>query len=64
MTNESTLYTWCLEQAAARYMEKLSQSQIEKLNSIDFPWKMYEEKLDELGFDWVKNSPRGVGHND
>lgn len=47
MTNESTLYNWCLEQAATRAMGNLSQDKIDKLNSIGFPWAYYAEKLEE-----------------
>lgn len=58
------LFDWCLEQAAARYMGKLSQEKIDKLNSIGFPWDYYEEELDKLGFHWEKNNPQGKRWND
>lgn len=56
---EPDLYNWCLEQAAMRFMGKLSQEQIDKLNSINFPWAYYEQELDNLGFHWAKNNPNG-----
>lgn len=51
------LYTWCLEQAAAKYMGHLSDEQIKKLNDVQFNWEYYEGVLDKLGFDWISNSP-------
>lgn len=53
------LYNWCLEQASDRYRGLLSEEQIDKLNSIDFPWGYYEEELDKLGYHWQKNNPNG-----
>lgn len=40
------LFVWCLQQAAARYMGDLSQDRIDDLNSINFPWHLYEAHLD------------------
>lgn len=59
-TEQDKLYDWCLEQASARFMGLLSQEQIDKLNSTDFPWAYYEEELDKLGYNWKKNNPKGV----
>lgn len=51
--------TWCLEQAAARFMDNLSQEQIDVLTSLDFPWNYWENELDKAGFHWNKNNPAG-----
>jgi hypothetical protein len=61
---DQEIYDWCLEQAANRFMGKLSQAKIDKLNSIEFPWAHYEEELDKLGFYWEKNNPDGVRWKD
>lgn len=55
-----SLYNWCLEQAAARYMGQLTQRQIDLLNAENFPWDYYENELDKLGCDWKMNNPDGV----
>jgi hypothetical protein len=54
------LFDWCLEQASLRFMGKLPQDKIDKLNSIEFPWAYYEEELDKLGYNWERNNPSGV----
>ena len=59
-TEEDKLYNWCLEQASARFMGLLSQEQIDKLNSTGFDWVYYENELDNLGYHWKKNKPKGV----
>ncbi len=60
MENQQALFDWCLLQASERYMGHLSVDQVDKLNSIGFPWAYYEEELDKLGYDWKRNNPTGV----
>ncbi len=64
MDKQQALFNWCLEQASARYMGLLSQEQIDKLNSLEFPWSHFEEELDKLGYSWNRNNPTGVRFKD
>ena len=57
------LYDWCIEQAVARYRDKLSPEKFEKLESVGFPWAYYENELDKFGFHWKKNNPKGVRYS-
>lgn len=62
--SKQELYTWCLEQASARFMGTLSQDKIDKLNELNFPWEIYEEELDNLGYAWELNNPNGIRYKD
>lgn len=57
--DQNRIYEWCLEQAAKRHMGNLTQQQIEKLESLNFPFVLCEEELDKLGFHWQANNPNG-----
>lgn len=46
--NHKDLYKWCVELAQARRKGTLSQEQIDKLNSLNFPWAYYEDEFDQL----------------
>ncbi len=62
--DEKNLRDWCLEQAMLRYMGKLEQWQLDKLEEVEFPFDYWEDQLDKLGFYWKKNNPNGVRWKD
>lgn len=62
--NNQALYTWCLENASARFMGILEQDKIDKLNSDEFDWIYWEEELDKMGYRWDLNNPDGVRYKD
>ena len=49
------LYAWCCMQASDRLTGTLSQDRIDKLDSIGFDWKYYENELFKNMRDYLKS---------